>query len=74
MKQIRKFAVFIFLTLSFFHISCKKEISCENCGSNPPPGSTNKPPIANAGPDQVITLPADSERWMVEIPATWMGQ
>ena len=35
-------------------ISCKKEISCEGCNEN------NKPPIAVAGPDQVITLPTDS--------------
>jgi len=34
--------------------SCKKEVSCENgC-------DTNKPPIANAGSDQNISLPADS--------------
>ena len=35
-------------------ISCKKEKSCEGCREN------NKPPIAAAGPDQVITLPTDS--------------
>ena len=35
-------------------ISCKKERSCEGCKEN------NKPPIAIAGPDQVITLPTDS--------------
>jgi hypothetical protein len=35
-------------------IACKKETSCEGCKEN------NKPPIAIAGPDQVITLPADS--------------
>lgn len=34
--------------------SCKKERSCEGCREN------NKPPIAIAGPDQVITLPTDS--------------
>jgi len=34
--------------------SCKKEKSCEGCIEN------NKPPIAIAGPDQVITLPTDS--------------
>ena len=34
-----------------FLLSCKKENSCEGC---------NKPPIALAGPDQVITLPSDS--------------
>ena len=35
-------------------ISCKKERSCEDCKEN------NKPPIAIAGLDQVITLPTDS--------------
>ena len=35
-------------------ISCKKETSCEGCKEN------NKPPIAIAGPDQVIALPTDS--------------
>jgi hypothetical protein len=34
--------------------SCKKETSCEGCRDG------NKPPIAVAGPDQVITLPTDS--------------
>jgi hypothetical protein len=33
--------------------SCQKEISCENCKGN-------KPPIAIAGADQIITLPVDS--------------
>ena len=34
--------------------SCKKETSCEGCING------NKPPIANAGPDKIITLPTDS--------------
>lgn len=33
--------------------SCQKELSCENC-------LPNNPPIADAGNDQVITLPTDS--------------
>jgi hypothetical protein len=33
-------------------ISCKKEYSCEGC--------LNKPPLALAGPDQILTLPTDS--------------
>jgi hypothetical protein len=37
--------------------SCKKEILCDQCPSNP---STNISPIAVAGPDQTITLPTDS--------------
>ena len=38
-----------------FQLSCKRELSCEGCGAK-----DNKPPIAIAGPDQVITLPTDS--------------
>lgn len=34
--------------------SCQKEVSCENCTGG------NQPPVANAGPDQVIYFPADS--------------
>ena len=40
--------------LAVIFISCKKEYSCEGCRYN------NKPPIAIAGPDEVITLPTDS--------------
>jgi hypothetical protein len=53
MKPILKFAVFVLLTGVLFHISCKKEYSCENCKGN-------KPPIAKAGPYQAITLQTDS--------------
>jgi len=35
-------------------ISCKKEYSCENCREK------NRPPIAIAGPDRVITLPTNT--------------
>jgi len=50
-------AVIYFLLLPFIgFISCKKEYSCEGCNDN----KNNKPPIAVAGPDQVITLPTDS--------------
>lgn len=59
MKLLIKFAAFVLLTGVLINLSCQKEISCENCGTNPP-GATNKSPIANAGPDQVITLPSDS--------------
>jgi hypothetical protein len=34
--------------------SCQKELSCETCQQ------INKPPVADAGDDQVITLPIDS--------------
>ena len=40
--------------LAVIFFSCRKEKSCEGCREN------NKPPIAVAGPDQVITLPTDS--------------
>ena len=49
---------FSLLIISFAGIisflSCKKEKSCEGCING------NKPPIAIAGPDQVVTLPTDS--------------
>lgn len=54
MKSILRLSVFLLWIGVLFNISCKKERSCENCRQ------TNKPPIAIAGPDQVITLPADS--------------
>ena len=44
----------ISILLAGIFISCKKEISSEGCKEN------SKPPIAIAGPDQVITLPTDS--------------
>ena len=47
--------VFRCIFMSVLVISCKKETSCESCATK-----NNKPPIAIAGPDQVITLPADS--------------
>ena len=60
MKPILECVACIFLLLTVIFISCNKEYSCENCSGNPPSGGTNKSPIANAGPDQVITLPTDS--------------
>ena len=60
MKPILKFVACILLTGFLFFISCQKELSCENFGSNPPAGGTNKFPIANAGADQTIILPKDS--------------
>ena len=44
----------LFILAAGICISCKKETSCESYKEN------NKPPIAVAGPDQVITLPTDS--------------
>jgi len=52
-KKVYCFFIIIFSAAIFF-LSCKKEKSCEGCREN------NKPPIAIAGPDQVITLPTDS--------------
>lgn len=43
----------IFLLILIFHLSCKKELSCENC-------IANHRPIASAGIDQSVTLPLDS--------------
>jgi hypothetical protein len=54
MRQILKFAVCTLLFVIVIFISCKKELSCENCRG------INQPPIANAGADQTITLPKDS--------------
>ena len=53
MKLIIKLSAILLLIGLLFHISCKKEYSCENC-------LENKPPIANAGVDQLIVLPLDS--------------
>jgi len=54
MKPNLKFTAFVILSWMVVFISCEKEKSCESCRE------TNKPPIAIAGPDQVITLPTDS--------------
>ena len=54
MKAILKFVVCILLIGVLFLISCQKELKCENCTIG------NQPPIAKAGPDQVLTLPIDS--------------
>jgi len=54
MKKIFLLLMAVILTGVLILISCKKEFSCEGCRDN------NKPPIAVAGPDQVITLPTDS--------------
>jgi hypothetical protein len=56
MKSTRVYLSIFLLSGPLFHLSCKKELSCENCAT----GNANKPPTAIAGPDQVITLPTDS--------------
>src|SRR6187551_3737526 len=55
MKPALKISSFILLIAVFVHISCKKETSCEGCATK-----SNKPPIAVAGSDLVITLTIDS--------------
>jgi hypothetical protein len=47
-----QFLVITFVLLG--NLNCKKETSCENCRDN------NKPPTAQAGIDQIISLPVDS--------------
>jgi hypothetical protein len=54
MKSIIAISNCIFLAGIMIFSSCKKETSCESCADK------KKPPIAIAGPDQVITLPTDS--------------
>ena len=54
MKRILPPLLILATLLAEIFFSCKKETSCEGCKEN------NKPPIAVAGPDQVITLPTDS--------------
>lgn len=49
----------LWLLAVFFFTSCKKELSCENCKEANSMGINNAP-VANAGPDQTITLPANS--------------
>lgn len=48
---LRKARLFCLLAVLFF-AACQKEISCEDC-------TTNKPPVANAGTNQTIRLPAN---------------
>ena len=54
MRLLLHIVAIIFTIWIFLFISCKKEYSCEGCADK------NKPPIAVAGSDQVITLPTDS--------------
>lgn len=56
MKALINFYHCIFLVALMLIFSCKKEQPCEGFSDN----KNNKPPIALAGPDQMITLPTDS--------------
>jgi Tol biopolymer transport system component len=62
MKFYSKLIMLFLITAAIIHSSCQKELSCENCENNPPGdgGTLNKPPVANAGIDKLITLPTDS--------------
>ena len=53
MKLLINVSFFIFLTGSLFQLCCQKKFLCPDC-------DTNKVPIANAGADQITTLPKDS--------------
>jgi len=55
MRLIKLLFAIAFMTVaSSFFYSCKKESPCEGCRDR------NKPPVANAGPNHVITSPTDS--------------
>ncbi|HEY0679826.1 MAG TPA: PKD domain-containing protein [Chitinophagaceae bacterium] len=56
MKKILTCGIPLLLAAALLFFACKKEYSCENCRP------ALKPPIAKAGADQVILLPADSVR------------
>ncbi|MEJ7589687.1 MAG: hypothetical protein WKI04_19220 [Ferruginibacter sp.] len=53
MRQALKITACVVVIVIAIFASCKKEVSCYDC-------KENKPPIANAGADQTITLPKDS--------------
>ena len=59
MNQKTAFIIVIFA--GFIFSSCKKEKSCEGCINGVGTvGTTNHPPVANAGVDQTITLPINN--------------
>jgi hypothetical protein len=60
MKQLFQIFTLPLAIAGFIFCSCKKDKSCEGCETNPPIANLNKPPIADAGPDQTIDLPTDS--------------
>jgi N-acetylneuraminic acid mutarotase len=54
MKQLLKFIAGVFAMAITLVISCKKELSCQNCKV------INQPPVACAGADQTVTLPTST--------------
>jgi Tol biopolymer transport system component len=54
MKQKILWLITAAIIATVIFLSCRKEFSCEECLE------ANKPPVAIAGPDQVITLPTNS--------------
>ena len=55
MKSFIKYLIFGIMLAGITTISCKKEMP-EEIDSHP----NNRPPVANAGPDQSFTLPKDT--------------
>jgi hypothetical protein len=55
MKSFLNISAIALVACVLFQPSCKRELSCESCNEK-----KNQPPIARAGPDQIITLPKDS--------------
>jgi hypothetical protein len=59
--RVTAFSTALFLLF----LSCKKELSCEDCDG---PGTTNnQSPVACAGTDQIITLPPVRLRLMAAV-------
>jgi hypothetical protein len=53
MKPNTKWSLFVFMVAMMAIVSCKKEDVCESCNER------NYRPVANAGKDTIIVLPAD---------------
>lgn len=53
MKKLQHFIICLFVFTILLVLSCQKELYCETCNAN-------KPPVAIAGADQLILLPADT--------------
>jgi Tol biopolymer transport system component len=52
--------LFVMLFFAMPNVSCKKELSCEGCRVTDSTRTANHPPVAKAGADQTIILPANS--------------